>query len=308
MPHKNRKGKGKGSHQGALSESSEVFKGVDKAEVDVISCDIISCDRVNLRPGQAARDAARDTFATAVENGTPSQVGDRFTFGNLLGHQLLEELEGDRLHRRILEQKLLSVETEARLRTNDLKARVHDLEARVNDLKAQTHSLKAQTHDLKESSEGYLRSRDGFLDVFKDDILRDPNAKSSRARRDKAALHGDAVADAGLYQSGRRRDESLLIAIYGVTSTGILRLSRSTDSDSISVLNARATLKANGDGNVPQEIENMWKKVVVLLENPSGTLKDSSSPLWRAYHRFWDVYSKYRRDVSTAGGTATIDG
>ncbi|KAI9769986.1 MAG: hypothetical protein M1840_003697 [Geoglossum simile] len=64
----------------------------------------------------------------------------------------------------------------------------------------------------------------------------------------KAAHHGDAVTDAGLYQSGRRLDESLLRAIYGVSSIWILLLSRAGDDGSISVLNARATLKANRDG------------------------------------------------------------
>ena len=76
----------------------------------------------------------------------------------------------------------------------------------------------------------------------------------------------------------------------------ILYIGQAGDDDSISVLNARASLKANKERPIPQEIEDVWATYVSKLEQNQGQFpsRDPNSALGQAYWRFWDVYRKYK--------------
>jgi thioesterase domain-containing protein len=88
--------------------------------------------------------------------------------------------------------------------------------------------LQAHSEVLKESSEGYMRIRDRFLDTYLRDVEKIPEARWSKAivAGNKAAHDGDAVADASLFESGTRNDETLMVKIYGLTYGQVLTLSK----------------------------------------------------------------------------------
>ena len=63
--------------------------------------------------------------------------------------------------------------------------------------------LYARIKELAAASQGYLNIRHRFLDTFRRDILKDPTF--NRTQAGNAAAHdGDAVTDAGLFESGTR--------------------------------------------------------------------------------------------------------
>jgi hypothetical protein len=68
--------------------------------------------------------------------------------------------------------------------------------------------------------------------------------------------------------------------------------------DSISILNARATLKSSCKTQpMPEEIDEAWNSFVVTLEENWGQLpkEDPKSHLGQAYLYFWDTYNKYKK-------------
>jgi len=73
-----------------------------------------------------------------------------------------------------------------------------------------------------------MKTRNRFLDVFRRDIWNEAEAQGTQAIKDgnQTTCYGDAVADASLYESCQREDESLLIEIYGITAREILSLSK----------------------------------------------------------------------------------
>ena len=75
----------------------------------------------------------------------------------------------------------------------------------------------------------------------------------------------------------------------------ILYIGHAGDNDSIAILNARATLKANKWGLIPQEIEDVWAAYVAMLERYWGQFPkdDPNSALGKAYWQFWNVHGKY---------------
>jgi hypothetical protein len=132
-------------------------------------------------------------------------------------------------------------------------------------------SLEAQVQVLKGTSEGYLEIRQGFLDTFRRDILKIECAQTITVGNE-AAHDGDAVADAGLFESGCGNDHSLMFKIYGLSARQVLSLSKylpppigtcvlmqcagqAGDYDSISLINACATLQSDKERSVPQDIE-----------------------------------------------------
>ena len=172
--------------------------------------DIIGYEQVALKPETDVRVAAQNTFATATESGTYSQVGDRLVFGNLPGHRLLEEREENRSQQAA--QKLINARQDQKIA--GLGQRVADLDAQVNVLKG--------------TSEGYFMIRKRFLDVYRRDILKEAEAQGTQAIKDgnRATHHGDAVGDASLYEFGLREDEFLLFDIYSFSAREILSLSK----------------------------------------------------------------------------------
>jgi hypothetical protein len=62
------------------------------------------------------------------------------------------------------------------------------------------------------------------LDTFRRDILKDSTATWTEAigEENKAAHNGDVVTDASLYETGIRKDQSLMWRVYGLTARQII--------------------------------------------------------------------------------------
>ena len=68
---------------------------------------------------------------------------------------------------------------------------------------------------------------------------------------------------------------------------------RAGDDGSITILNARATLKADKDNPVPWDVEATWQNYIDILEQNWGQVRpldDRTSPLGQAYSQFWGAY------------------
>lgn len=89
------------------------------------------------------------------------------------------------------------------------------------------------------------------------------------------------VTDASLYTSAGRRDETILVNLYGLTANQISILGKcqtsfpkfasfyfiaqAGDFDNIATLNAGATLRANGPNNIPPDMDAAFKTFVKEL-------------------------------------------
>ena len=166
--------------------------------------------------------AARKTFANVLESATLSQVGGSRVYGNSLGHSILAEREEYRSRWAALEEKVKELKDNSQRQVKELK------DSSQRQVKELNQRLGTQVQELKDASQGYLLIRQRFLDTFRRDILKDPEAKWTRAisEGNKAAHHGDAVTDAGLFNSGSRKDDFLMLEIYGLSFHQILSLSK----------------------------------------------------------------------------------
>jgi hypothetical protein len=136
------------------------------------------------------------------------------TYRNLAGRGLLEERHEMRERMRELEDNMQNTRTE--LQTMETK------------LQTQITSLEHHVTDLTLSSEGYRKLRDRFLNVYRRDMLENTDRQGYKkiSEGHKAAYHGDAIADASLYTSGRRVDERILTELYGLTANQISYLGK----------------------------------------------------------------------------------
>jgi len=303
MAPKDRKGKGKGKGKGRaalsldssfgnLSLTPRTQEAQSPAVPDEGNCgdeyDVIGYDRVTVQPDTSIEATAQSTFDTVMAEGSLTQIGDRLAFGNSLGHMVLAERED-------LLGEMKTVK--AQLAGHDKLFARNDQE--ISDLRKMVSDLQAHSEVLKESSDRYMQIRARFLDTFLRDVEKIPEARWSKAitEGNKAAHDGDAVADANLFESGSRNDDTLMVKIYGLSHRQVLTLKRTGDYGSISLVNARATLKANKERPIPPEIDQAWGDYVFQLEQNWGT-KPGEEPLSRltqAYHRFWEVYGRHKK-------------
>ena len=99
---------------------------------------------------------------------------------------------------RELEDNMQNTRTELQTMETKLQSQITSLEHRVTDLTLSSEG------DRKFRRQGYKKISEGH----------------------KAAYHGDAVADASLYTSGRRVDEGILTELYGLTANQISYLGK----------------------------------------------------------------------------------
>src|SRR2546421_5211899 len=139
-----------------------------------------------------------------LESADYGGVGERNTYGNLAGRELLEERQ-------------------------DLKERMKRLEDGQVDSKSQIADLQHRVKVLTLSSEGYRKIRHRFLEVYRRDILDDVDRQGRKkiGEGNEAAHNGDAVTDASLYTFGERLDdETVLVDLYGLTANQISYLGK----------------------------------------------------------------------------------
>ncbi|KAI9785732.1 MAG: hypothetical protein M1839_008749 [Geoglossum umbratile] len=243
--------------------------------------EIIGYDLVSARPDADIKALARNMFETVLETGTYNRFENPHVYGNPRGHQLISSNRD--LHTRV----------------TALESLVSSQGDRINSQDNRISGLQTQIEELKEASEGYRHIRQRFLDVFRRDILGSATARyaGNIDAGNAAAHHGDAVADAGLYEGGFRNDKSLMTIIYGISPDQVLFLRRAGDNASIDIINSRATLKADKNIGVPTDVETAFIKYLLILEDHWGNspAEDPQSALGQAYSEFWSVHGKYKR-------------
>ena len=135
-------------------------------------------------------------------------------YGNTLGVELIKERDDIRSSQDVLQKEVKALKGEFREFRENKDRETLDLQTRIKELAA--------------ASQGYLNIRHRFLDTFRRDILKDPTAKWTPMIQagNAAAHHGDAVTDAGLFETGSRKDKTLIVKVYGLTADEILSLSK----------------------------------------------------------------------------------
>lgn len=91
---------------------------------------------------------------------------------------------------------------------------VEKLKTRINTLTTEVGVLNIEVEVLNEASIGYRQTRNRFLDVYRRDVIGDPDARLTKpiSVGNAAAHNGDAVVDAYLYQLGERQDTMLFFS------------------------------------------------------------------------------------------------
>lgn len=142
------------------------------------------------------------------------EAGGRSIYEDRLGRELLEE-------RHDLEDRMKRLEDKLTKETTSLKNQTIGLQNQITGLQ---HRVKI----LALASEGYRKIRNRFLDVYRRDVLNDATGQGYQEIGDgnEAAHGGDAVVDASLYTSDERRDEGVLIELYGLSAIQISQLGK----------------------------------------------------------------------------------
>lgn len=170
-------------------------------------------DNVNLDAEESEmKQKAAQVFSEAAEGAEYSQVEDRTLYGNQGGFDLLESNAQFKVDMANLEAKM-----------KDLKA---EMNATIEALNGKVKALKIQSDSYVKSDEGYRAIRHRFLETYR------RGQEMERDQGNRAAYHGDAVADAFLYTSGSnpRNDTPIMGMIYGFDPNTILLLSKSTSA------------------------------------------------------------------------------
>ncbi|KAH0536243.1 hypothetical protein FGG08_006865 [Glutinoglossum americanum] len=208
----------------------------------------VSYGRVSVNTDTDIKVLARGTFSIASRNGTDR---DLLICRSSLGRKLIVERE-------------------------EFRARMTKLEEKISGIGEDTHDIRAQVYEIGRTCQEYLCIRQRFLDTFRRDIPKDSNVRRPPiSERNTAAHHGNAVVDAGLFENGARlgiwldcpRDSLVNYLRAHTRYTG-----RAKDYQSITVLNARTTLKANKDTRIHQDVEDAWNPFRVRAGITLGTI------------------------------------
>lgn len=128
-------------------------------------------------------------------------------YGNSLGLSLLEERE------------------EWRTRFDRLEAQQNHHSTKFAAQDQEIGTLKTRTHYLSIRAIGYNTIRSRFFDTYLRDFKGRDDLRGSKTIRngDRAAHHGDSVADAYLFQEGKRNDYSTYRELYGLEPSQIIK-------------------------------------------------------------------------------------
>ncbi|KAI9774361.1 MAG: hypothetical protein M1840_004255 [Geoglossum simile] len=107
-----------------------------------------------------------------------------------------------------------------------------------------------------------------------------------------AAHDGDAITDAILFASGDRSDTFIFPLIYGISAEQVLELGIAGDQDSISILNARASIISTKGKQTHKDIESAFMDFLGALAESWGERpqQNPSSALAEAYNQFWEAH------------------
>ena len=187
-----------------------------------------------------------------MESARRGAAGERMTYGNQEGREVLEEKHkmNDMLKR--MEDLMVNNQAEIKglkdwmankdIQIADHQAQIVDHQAQIVDYRAQIVSLQVENADnqaeiadlqyrvksLTKDAKGYRTIRHRFIDFYCRDVLKNVDQKGHDRiyEGNKAAHRGDAITDATLYTTRERKDENVLRDLYGLTANKISVLSK----------------------------------------------------------------------------------
>ena len=174
----------------------------------------------------------------AMESAECGTVGERATYGNQKGRDLLEDIHntkemmkrmGDWMAEKDKQSAVDRAEIKElgnRMAEKDNQIAYH--QAQLAESQAQITSLQNRVHSLTADAEGYYDIRHKFIDVYCRDVRKDATKEvHARIKKGNEKAHeGDVIVDAQLYTTGRRFNEFALIDLYGLDSNQISLLSK----------------------------------------------------------------------------------
>ena len=168
---------------------------------------IVFNDQIRLVRNKSPQAVVKAQLTNDLDTITEEVLGDHMIYGNSPGLSLLEARE----EWRAIKSKLNRHSTK--------------LEAQDQEI----ITLKAQVHHLSIRAEGYNAIRSRFIDTYKRDFKDRYDLRGSKTIRDgdKAAHHGDSIADAYLFQEGKRNDNSIYRELYGLDPSQIIKYGES---------------------------------------------------------------------------------
>jgi chromosome segregation ATPase len=187
-----------------------------------------------------------------MESAECGTVGERATYGNQKGRDLLEDMHNTKEMMKRMEDWMAEKDKQSaidraqsavdraqsavnRAEIKELKDRMANKDtqiayhqAQLAESQAQITGLQNRVHSLTADAEGYYDIRHRFIDVYRRDIRKDATDEvSARIKKGNVkAYEGDVIVDAQLYTTGRRFDEFALIDLYGLDSNQISLLSK----------------------------------------------------------------------------------
>ena len=255
---------------------------------------------VRVSSQQDIEATVKSNLHDSAEHVSLDSVEDDLVCGNDKGFRVLEsqaKLERDVKSSRVKEERQERLNNSYEIRFKEHEIRFKELEDRMRGLVT--------------TSEGYLILRRRFIDVFKRDVKGFDMTGSTAIREGNAvAHHGDAIADAIMFDQDNRTDDSIFEELYGLNPRQVLKYrtythvllnesyflliicieSGSDDHDLFRVLNRHATMVAENKP-LSKEIKVAFEIFLVQVKGAwlQPPAKDPNSPLGRAYYALWDI-------------------
>ncbi|KAK2800550.1 hypothetical protein FQN50_008095 [Emmonsiellopsis sp. PD_5] len=214
------------------------------------------------------------------------QSGDNLVFGNDAGLELLHDRE---------DLKTRMARLEKQMKENTEKMKAHD--EKMKDYDVQFATLREEMRAMTLSCESLQKIRLRLFATFRRDFMQQEPRYKVIETGNPVAHHGDAVADANIVMDGVSKDAEIIRIVYGRTYGDILQLDRTKDSETIAILNKRATLVLEYS-KAPAAIETAFQKYLTELDVDSGSKpKDNNtSQLSQLHTQFWAECQKFRKD------------
>jgi len=180
-------------------------------------------ESVSLKSNDDISSVAKAALSMALEYAHYGAAGDRITYGNPSGLELLEDKHDLKERVKRLEDKQAKSEREI---------------ANHKTHKTQISYLQDRVKALSQAFEGYRKFRHRFIDVYRRDVLDvlddlDRQGCKKIGEGNQVTHEGDVVTDAGLYTFGGRFDEDVLVDLYGLSASQISQLCKCRTSLSL---------------------------------------------------------------------------
>lgn len=160
---------------------------------------IVFNDQTRLARNKSPQAVVKAQQTRDLDTVTGEALGDHMIYSNSSGLSLLEQ------------------RGEWRTRFERIQAQLNHHSTKFTAQDQEIETLKTRAHHLSIGSIGYN------IDTYKRDFKGHDDLRGSKTIRDgdRAAHHGDSVADAYLFQEGKRNDCSIYRELYGLEPSQI---------------------------------------------------------------------------------------